>query len=69
VIAHAGRCARGYQARVEVVGVERPHANGELGSALLVASPLPPLGQLIEVLLGVGEQALPRGDLGQLQQR
>ena len=55
-------------AGVEVGGIERAEPYHDLRGALVVAARLRRSARLVEVQLGVGEQALPGGDVAELQQ-
>jgi hypothetical protein len=61
--------ARGDEPGIQVIGVERAHLDRELRGPPLVATRLAAFRQLVEVLLGVGEQPLARRNLSELEQR
>ena len=66
LLAHLLERARGGEPRVEVRRVDRPEADDDFGSAAAIALRAAARGDGVQVRLGVGEQTLPGGDIGEL---
>ena len=67
LVAHLDQRARGERTRVEIGRVQRAEPHDDLGGAGLVAAIAAPRRDGVQLRLGVGQEALLLGDVGEVQ--